>query len=175
MNALVEAMRAWAEALPPEAAQVSYPAIPADDDYGLETIISFQPNRPDACPLEVGITFPSAQEQAAAYVSIDSWGAAARRTGLRVAPGKEDWIALFFEPIVISAERLCEICAAVARGAIRMEVGAWGEKLGWTAGSVQLRDGPLHMRGPASRPPLVGLLSSVGLCRRINVEYVPWC
>jgi hypothetical protein len=174
MNALIEAIESWAEGLPRGTVQGSRPPIPDDDEYGLEAIFSFAPARADACPLEIGITRAAPGHEPAAYVFLDTWAAIGRRTGLRVADGKRNWIGLFLEPIVMSGDRLREICSAVAAGAIRLEAGAWDGRLVWTAGSLQLREAPLKLRGPGTRPPLVRLLSGMGLFKTVRVQYAAW-
>jgi hypothetical protein len=174
MNALIEAVESWAAALPKDGVKVTFPPIPADDDYGLEKIIACEPLKPGACPLEVGITAVAGEAAPSAYVCLDTWGAIARRTQLRVAAQSADWIGLFWEPTVMSAERLRQVCSAVAAGGVRLEVGAWRGKLAWTTGVLELPGGPLQMRGPRTRLPFARLLSRIGVVRTISIAYEPW-
>jgi hypothetical protein len=171
MNPLIVAVDSWAADLTSGCAKVTHPPIAEDDDYGLEAIVAFEPVRPGACPLEVGII---GGQQPGAYVFLDNWGAIAKRTNLGVDPRAGSRVGLFREPETMSAQRLRLICGAVAAGAVQLEVGAWGARLAWTAGSLRLPDGPLAMHGSGTRPPLAGLLARAGVVRVVAVEYEPW-
>lgn len=171
-QAIGKAVDVWINDLPTETVNLIHRTIPADDAYGSEVIIGVEPTNPASCPLEIGVTVPEAGS--GVYLCLDRWSSVAKRAGYTFSSAV-DFYALYIEPVSLSVEQTLEICQAVARGAVHLEVGIYREKLISTRGYVKLTTGRFKMHGISTGMPgllMVARFFGYGSVREVNYE--PW-
>jgi hypothetical protein len=171
---VIEKLEAWMQHLPDDVVKLVYRPIPVDDEYGSEVIIGFEPMAPEACPLEIGVTIPKAGS--GVYISIDTWKSIAKRIKVSVSPSKANLIGLYVEPTSLSVEQTIEICEAVARGAVHLEVGVWQGWMVSTSGYVELPTQRFLMHGIGPPLSIFRIATSLG-CKSVasvRVNYQPW-
>lgn len=165
--ALLKAISDWTDTLPPGVVEVESDPIPADDDYGLELILTVHPSEPEACPIGLLVT------NRATGVTLHRWGQIARKVRVNVKRKHEILIGLGVEPMELSVEEVLQICRQVAAGKVHLEVGVWRGRLVSTWGYVGLPSGRFKMSGCGDhwfwRP-----ASKLGLAEIREVSYAPW-
>ena len=171
---LIEKLEAWMQHWPDNVVKLVYRPIPLDDEYGSDIIIGFEPMASEACPLEIGVTVPEAGS--GVYIFIDTWKSIAKRIKVCVSPSQAEFIGLYVEPTLLSIEQTVEICEAVARGAVHLEVGVYRGHIVSTSGYVQLPTQRFLMHG-IGFPLGMGIFriaKSLGCTSILRVNYKPW-
>lgn len=161
---LLDLLEGWVRSLPPGSAEVGRTR--ETDEYGPSTVLRLRPG-PGACALDVTVL-----DDGACGLGLDAWSRLAARLGVgasRLGLDVADFTALFHEPAALPAERVLEVCRAVAAGAVHLEAGVLRGRIVCTRGHVRTASGPFRMHGVGG-PLLLGrVLGSVH-----RVHYAPW-
>ena len=161
---LLDLLEGWIASLPPGSARVGRTR--ETDEYGPSTVLRLRPG-PTACALDVTVL-----DDGACGLGLDAWSRLSARLGVgasRLGLPARDFTALFREPAALPAQRVLEVCRAVAAGAVHLEAGVLRGRIVCTRGHVRAAPGPFPMNGVGG-PLLVSRL--LGTVHR--VQYAPW-
>ena len=172
-HAIVQAIDAWLATLPPGAFRKRTLDIPADDEYGFDTLFSIEPVKPEACPIEIGVTVPDAGSTVGMF--LDRWHNVAQRLHAEVSPDKANRVALFVEPRAMAIAQVIDACAAVVAGNVRLDAGLFRQTLIATNGWLDTRGGRFKMRGVEDYlVPFLRTMTAVGIVKVQTLAYQPW-
>lgn len=172
-QAIVRAIEEWLTTLPPGTVRSRALEIPSDDEYGFETLLALEPVRPNACPIEIGVTVPEGGSAVALF--LDTWGNVARRLGCELSPEKAARVALFVEPTPMTVEQVLDACTAVAGGSVHLDAGLLRGRLVSTSGWLGTRTGRFKMHGFEDYLlPILRMMTFAGIVKVETVPYEPW-
>jgi hypothetical protein len=163
----------WINTFPSSVVTLSEKSIPDDDDYGLELVLSMEPSKALACPIEVGLVRPEGGSDV--YLFLDTWEGIAKRGGLRT-PTKDvsRRVGLYVEPMRLSTEQVLGICRAVSAGSVKMHMGVFSGRLISTSGYVQVGHHRFSMHGIGGWSHLLRAATFFGWADVLDVPYEPW-
>jgi hypothetical protein len=170
----LDRVTAWVNQLPAGAVEVTQEIFPPDDDYGSELLITFRPQKPQACALTVGII---PDTSFLFHFHLGELEKIAEAEGITLSWTAPAQVPLFLEPrLELSQDEMFLICQAVAEAQVTLNLGIIGGILFATRGSVKLPSEirPLALHGVGGPMALVKVAHWFGCGEVRSFKFEPW-